>query len=237
MLINLTESVPLKELCKITLVGQMANTAQLAEFTFSQEAMIGFATELLWIYDDINDDRQLIIETHQLKTDPSPSQAVGFYLTPDSPMLVLKINSLMEKKDKVYEYKNWKDINIREKNINQYYDVKIPSEEVGELITIEPYELSKKNIMKINIFDIEENNVTKDYSAVIFEINRTGIKEFASMLLIWANNYREGDRYILPHAGRLNCGYNLGIILAHNSILARFKCNDLGTAYDYDLRI
>ena len=115
MLINLTKSVPLKELCKITLAGQMTDKTQLAEFTLTQEAMIGFATELLWIYDDINDDRKLIIETHQLKTDPSPSQAVGFYLTPDSPMMVLKINSLMDKKDKAYEYKNWKDIKIREK--------------------------------------------------------------------------------------------------------------------------
>lgn len=237
MLINLTKSVPLKELCKVTLAGQMTDKAQLVEFTLTQEAMIGFATELLWIYDDINDGRKLIIETHQLKTDPSPSQAVGFYLTPDSPMMVLKINSLMDKKDKAYEYKNWKDIKIREKNINQYYDVKIPSEEVDGLITLEPYELSKKNIMKINIFDEEENNVTQNYNAVIFEINRAGIKEFASMLLVWSDNYKEGDKYILPHAGKLNCGYNLGVILTHDSILARFKCNDLGTAYDYDLRI
>ncbi len=105
MLINLTKSVPLRELCKITAIGHMTDTAQWIEFTFSHEAIIGFATELLWMYEDINDNKKLIISTNQLQVDPAPNQAVGFYLTPDSPMLVLKINSLMEK--------NKKDTNIK----------------------------------------------------------------------------------------------------------------------------
>lgn len=236
MIINLTKSVPLKELCKITAIGSTNETAQLIEFTLSHEAIIGFATELLWMYEDINDNRKLVVTTYQLLVDSSPSQAVGFYLTPNSPMLVLKVNSLLEETEEVCEDIKWKEINIRAKNINQYYDVKNPLEE-KELITLESYELSKKNIMNIRIFNAENNDITKDYNTVIFEINRNGIKEFATMLLVWANNYKEGEQYLLPHIDKSDCGYNLGIILAHNSIPTRFTCHDLGTAYDYDSRI
>ena len=237
MIINLSKSVPLKELCKITAIGSSMNTAHLIEFTLSHEAMIGFATELLWMYEDINDNKKVVVTTSQLQVDPSPSQAVGFYLTPDSPILMLKVNSLLEKKEEGYEYQNWKEIIIKIKNVNQYYNVKDPSDEESGLSTLESYELSKKNIINIDIFNKKGDNITKDYSAVIFEINRKGIKEFATMLLVWANNYKEGDEYMLPHLDELNCGYNLGIILAHDSILTKFKCHDLGTAYDYDSRI
>ncbi len=237
MLINLTKSVPLKELCKITVIGHTTDKAQWIEFLLSQEAIVGFATELLWMYEDIDDNKKLVVTTNQLQIDPSPSQAVGFYLTPNSPVLVLKVNTLMEKKEEEYEYKNWKEINIRTKNVNQYYNVKDPSDEEIEFITLESYELSKKNIMNISIFNDGGEDITKDYNAVIFEINRKGIKEFATMLLVWANNYKEGDEYILPHIDKLDCGYNLGIILAHNSISTKFKGHDLGTAYDYDSRI
>lgn len=237
MLINLTKSVPLKELCKITAIGHTTDTAQLIEFTLSHEAIIGFATELLWMYDDINDNRKLIISTNQLQVDPAPSQAVGFYLTPDSPMFVLKTNSLMENKEEGYEYKNWKEINIKNKNVNSYYNLKNPSDEAHELITSETYELSKRNIVNINIFNAEGDDITRAYSTVIFEINRKGIKEFATMLLVWADNCKEGDEYILPHIDKSDCGYNLGIILAHGSISTKFKCHYLGTANDYDSRL
>ena len=68
----------------------MTDEAKWIEFTHSHEAIIGFATELLWLYEDINNSRELIISTNQLQVDPSPSQAIGFYLTPNSPVFVLK---------------------------------------------------------------------------------------------------------------------------------------------------
>ena len=236
MIINLSKSVPLKELCRITAIGNMTDEAKWIEFTHSHEAIIGFATELLWLYEDINNSRKLIISTNQLQIDPSPSQAIGFYLTPNSPVFVLKINPLMNKTEAKYKYMNWKEINIKKKSINQYYSVKNPSEEEGELITLEPYELSKRNIMNIDIFDAERNNITEAYNSVIFEINRKGIKDFATMLLVWANNYKEGDEYVLPHIDKSDCGYNLGIVLDHGSISTKFKCHDLGTTSDYDSR-
>ena len=235
MLINLSKSVPLKELCRITAVGHTADSAERIEFTLSHEAMIGFATELLWMYGDIKDDKKLILTTHQLKTDPAPNQVIGFYLTPDSPVFALKVNSLTEENES--EYENWKEIRIKTKDINRYYNVKEPSDEEPEFITLESYELSGKNIMKINVFNGEGTDITKEYGTVIFEINRAGIKEFAAMLLVWADNYREGDEYTLPHIDRTVCGYNLGVILGHNNIPVKFKCGDLGTTGDYDSRI
>lgn len=60
MLINLTKSVPLKELCRITVLGFTQDIAQQIEF--SHEAMIGFATELLWMYEE---NKRQVICTHQ----------------------------------------------------------------------------------------------------------------------------------------------------------------------------
>lgn len=56
------------------------------------------------------------------------------------------------------------------------------------------------------------------------------------MLLVWANNYKEGEEYVLPHIDKSDCGYNLGIVLDQGSISTKFKCHDLGTASDYDSR-
>ena len=238
MIVNLTKSVSLKEWCKVTAIGYKTDTAQWIEFTLSHEAIIGFATELLWMYEELDDNRKLIITTYQLQVDPAPNQAVGFYLTPNSPILVLKVNSLAEKKEEGFEYKNWKEIKIRKKNINQHYNVMCPdpSIEKGGVITLESYELARKNLMNISIFNAEGDDISKDYGTVIFEINREGIKDFATMLLVWADNYKEGDEYILPHIDKPDCGDNLGIILAHGSISVKFKGHDLGTASDYDSR-
>lgn len=237
MIINLSDSVLLKELCKISVIGNAKEVAHQIEFTLSHEAMIGLATELLWMYEDISDSRKLTISTHQLEVDPSPSQSLGFYLTPNSPMLVFKVNSLTEREDEIFEYKNWKEISIRKKNVNQYYNVKSPAYENDEVICLESYELAQKNIVNINIFNEEGGNITKLYNTVIFEINRKGIKEFATMLFVWANNCKEGDEYSLAQINNLEFGYNLGILLTQDSIATSFRCRDLGTACDYDSRI
>lgn len=236
MIINLTRSVPLKELCRITVIGNTKDRAKCVEFTLSHEAMIGFATELLWLYENINDTRKLIITTFQLEVDPAPNQAIGFYLTPNSPMMVLQVNSLTGKVENENEGENWKEIDIKAKNTNQYYYVKDPSEEECTFITLESYELSRKNIMNISVLGDKGNDITKSYHTMIFEINREGIKDFATMLFVWANNYKEGVEYTLPHIDKADYGNNLGIILAHDNIDVKFKCCDLGTVYEYDTR-
>lgn len=236
MIINLTQSVPLKELCKISAIGYTTEEAKCIEFTFSHEAIIGFATELLWMYEDINDSKKLTISTHQLQIDPSPCQAMGFYLTPNSPMLVLKVNSLVNEMEDECEYKNYKEIGISPQKGNLYYNVKEPSDVDCELICVEPYELSKKNIVDISVFNENGEDISKYYSTVTFEINRKGIMNLATMLMIWANNCKDVEEYSLAHIGKADYGYNLGVILTCDSIATKFKCCDLGKASDYDSR-
>lgn len=238
MIINLTQSVPLKEICRISAMGHGSENAELIEFEVSHEALIGFATELIWLYEDMRGGERMVISANQLKTDPSPNQVLGFYLTPNSPMLVVKINSLPEEG---YECKNYKEINIKTRNVNQYYNVKEPDEEnsleYNGFICLESYELSRKNIINIRVLNKDKEDVTPCYNTVFFEINHRGIKEFATMLLVLANNYKDGQEYQFAHIDQVYDGYNLGIILVKDSIQAKLKCVDLGTAYDYDSRI
>ncbi len=235
MMINLTKSVSLKELCKVTALGYTEDIVQQIEFTFSREAMIGFATELLWMYEDIDENDRSVICTHQLQVNPAPTQAIGFYLTSDSPEFVLKLNSLEDKKEEGI-YENWKEIDIRTKNLNICYNLIDPVIDDIEVITLEAYELARKNIVKIKVFDNEGNDITKGYRTVILEINREGIKDFATMLFVWADNYREGREYVLSQIDNPEQGYNLGILLTHDSISCKFKAHDLGVANDYDSR-
>ena len=89
----------------------------------------------------------------------------------------------------------------------------------------------------INIFNEEGNDITKLYNTVVFEINRKGIKEFATMLFVWANNCKVGDEYLMAKINSSQIGYNLGVLLTQDSITTSFACDNLGTAYDYDSRI
>lgn len=236
MKINLSKSVHLKELCKISAVGDTRYKAKRIEFTFSREAILGFATELLWLYDIIK-GRQLTISTYQLKVDPAPNQALGFYLTPNSPMLAVKTNSLIEDKNKSIECKAWKDIEIKTRSVNEYFEVKEPAEELYDAISVESYELSRRNLVSICLLDEEGKDITEHFISVIFEINTEGIKDLATMLLVWANNCKEGDAYLLSHMCEPECGYNMGIVLTEDSIAAILKCDNLGSVGDYDSRL
>ena len=236
MIINLTRSVSLTELCRITAIGHTAYTAHRIDVTFSHEAMVGFATELLWMYDDIDDYKKFIISTHPLQTDPAPNQTLGFYLTPGSPEFVLKVNSLTGKMEDKGICENCKEINIRNPDTNLYYHLKAPSVEDIELVTLETYELSRKNIVSIRVLDDEGNDITPKYRTVILEIDRKGLGDLATMLLVWADNYETGSEYLLPRIGELGQGYNLGIILTQDSIFTKFRAHALGAAHDYDSR-
>lgn len=234
MKINLTKSVPLKEFCRIKAVSNINDIADCIEFTFSHEAIVGFATNLLWIYDDIVDSRKMTICTNQLKVDPCPSQSVGFYLTPSSPVLMLKINQIdYNNGDSVYN--NYKEIYIRNKDTNYYYNISGCDD--GENITIETYEMLKKNVVNLKIFNNKGDDITTSFNTVILELNRNGMKDLATMLLVWASNYKEGDRYDLPHIDNVENGYNLGIVLDKDSVSTVFCGKNLGTAGDYDSRM
>lgn len=229
MIVNLTKSVPLKEMCRMSVIGYAACAPQHINITFSHSALIGFATELLWLYEDVDDDRELNICTH---VGPAPSQAIGFRLTPDSPEFVLKLGKI-EQKDQ--EFKGCNEINIKWKDTNTYYAIQMVQDEYDR-IYLEPYELSQRNIVKINVYNEAGQDITRKCGTVLLEITRNGIKALATMLLVWANNFKEGDEYLLPHYDKLDCGYNLGVVLTKDSVSASFKGKNLGSVCEFDER-
>ena len=236
MVIKISQSVELKEFCKIYLISAWDISPDCIELSFSQAAMIGFATSLLWMYDDLNDNQKRNITTHPLQIDPAPNQALGFYITPSSPTLMVKINSLEDRGLKDKACIKCKEIDIKWKNQNQYYNVLNPIDLEPEVITLESFELCGKNIIDIKVLDIKEQDITNKCSAMVIELNRSGMRDLATMLLVWANNCKEGDEYILPHITRMKEGYNMGIILTDDSILTKFRYMDLGRANKYDPR-
>ena len=240
MIVNISKNVSPKEMCRIIAIGNNPKIADHIDLTFSREALIGFATELLWLYDDLEEKNKQIITTYPLKVDPAPNQAIGFYLTPSSPTLAIRINYFDMKIENLYENNICKEIKIKEKNNNQYYRVNIPSEE-GEsdcenTICLETYELSRRNILDVRLVGIDGNEVTKHFSSVIVELNRKGIKALATMLLVWINNYNDSEDYMVFQEGVVNAGYNFGVILSCDSIPTRLKIGDFGTVYDHDSR-
>ena len=103
-------------------------------------------------------------------------------------------------------------------------------------LSLEPYELSKRKILDITILNREGSDITANFSAAGIEINRDGLKDLATMLLIWVNNCDDNMEYQLFREGGTEEGYNLGIVLTHDSIPLKLRICDLGTAHSYDSR-
>ena len=164
----------------------------------------------------------------------SRDAVIGFYLTPNSPVLMLKINYLETNEEN--ESDGIKEIYLRHKGTNQYYNVSEPIEEIEAenrgYICLESYELSRSNIGDIKLFDRNGKDITNTIRSVIIEMNREGIKNFATMLLVWSNNFNKNDEYMIARNGK-NVGYNLGVTLTKDSIPVKLQAGDLGTIYDY----
>lgn len=240
MIINLTKSIPNMEICRISLLGTNLEEVGYVEWCFSQAALIGFGTELLKIYEDINENTKLSLCTYPLK-DCSPNQTIGFYLTPNSPMLVFNVNTLSTSIGQEDTIGNAKEISIRNRNTNQNYnifmnDMDVELEQKG-IICLDTYELGRRNIVSINVFNDKGENITNYCNTVVLEINREGLKELATMLFVWANNYQYDTEYFIAQDGQKSSNYNLGVILTKDSVQTKFKSQELGSAYDYDKTI
>lgn len=231
MIINLNNSVLLKELAELSASG-VAGTDKnnRVEIIFSKEALIGFATNLIWMYEDIDKNKRAHIHIDPLgKKDISGNQALGFFLTPSSPSLVVVVNDLRESDCYYRKWENYKEINIRNE-IRKSINIKEPAYDDS----IEEYELGYSNIADIAIYNQENMNITGDYMQVVFKINYEGLKDFATMLLIFANNYRIGNEYQLANINQKNFEYNMGVMLSSKSCEMTLKCKELGCVYDYE---
>ena len=77
-------------------------------------------------------------------------------------------------------------------------------------------------------------SITDKCSAVVLEINRQGIRDFATSLLIWSNNIDNHTEYLLAKDESTNEEEtNFGAILTSDSVAVKVRSKELGTIYDY----
>jgi len=231
MIINLNKSVLLKEFAELSVTGvEVTDKNYRVEVAFSKEALIGFATNLIWMYEDINENKKFHIHIDPFGRKNIPgNQALGFFMTPSSPSLVVVLNDVMESDCYDRKLENYKEIYIRNE-IKKSIEIKEPACDES----IEEYELGYNNIADVAIYNEENINITQNYMQVVFKLNYIGLKDFATMLLILANNYKTGNKYHLANINQKNFKYNMGIMLNGNSCEMTLKCKDLGCVYDYE---
>lgn len=230
MVVNLDENIIINEMAEVFIRGVGGNNNGLkAEITFSKEALLGFAINLLWMYEDIDPKKKIHIHIDPLLGAVPGNQALGFFLTPQSPSVVFCLNSINENIPLNIDITNFKRILSKHKFATEF-QIKEPA--VDE--SIEDYELGLNNMVQIRILDSNNNNVTKDGMEIIFNINYNGLKDFATTLLILANNYENGQEYRMAHAKQREIQDNLGVLLSEKSNEVILKTDYLGCVYNYD---
>lgn len=228
MIIKINETVKISEFAEIYVAGN--NDSDLSvEFTFSKEALLGFATNLIWMYEDINPNKKIHMHIDPLLGDVPGNQSLGFFLTPKSPSMVLNVNGLNDSGMSNMYNAEYKELFIKHKFIKEF-EVKEPAQDE----CIEEYELGFNNIANIRILDVNGLDTTNERMQVIFNISYNGLRDFAHMLLILANNYENQQKFIMAHVKQEEKQYNLGVLLSSNSNEVVIKCDYLGGVYNFD---
>lgn len=215
MIIDLNGNVDLCEYAKVTVRGINIETVDIVIFSFSKEALIGFAKNLIWMYEDIDINKEFYVCTDPLGGVPSGNQVVGFYLTADSPTLTFKVNSLNDRR-------GIKNRNVSQSRRENCIEILPPASDDF----IEEYELGFRNLAGITIHNKSNVDISKDIYEVFLEINYEGLKNLAILLMKLADDYKEGTEYILKQVDE--------IILASDSLPVKIKLANLGNVFDYE---
>lgn len=229
MIINLNENVDIEELSELTLSGGGIDKTCRVEVTFSKEALIGFATNLIWLYEDIDDKRSVHFHIDPL-ANPGANQAMGFFLTPDSPSLVIQVGGI---KKSFVKTKNFGKLRQIEKQhiISRKFDVKEPS---PDDLSLEEYEIGLRNIADIKIMNDDNIDFTGSCVQTVLRIGYNTLKKLATMLLVLADNYSDNYSYKLANVRQKQLEYNMGILFTETSPDVVIKCKNLGYIYQYD---
>ena len=172
MRIDLKSNIETINYVKISAVGNDIEKVSVSEIIFSKEALVGFAKNLIWIYEDIDKNKRFYVCTDPLGGVPSGNQIIGFYLAAGSPILKFSINSLKN----CNEMRN----SITENKLTCCRYIEISSPEDDDVI--EEYELGIRNIAKILLYDKNNVDITENIYEVSFEINYEGLKNLAVIL-------------------------------------------------------
>ncbi|RKI98335.1 hypothetical protein D7X87_26920 [bacterium D16-54] len=224
MNLELNKYVEIEEISELTLSGVNIGSDCKVEFTFSKAALIGFATNLLWLYEDIDKERQTHIHIDPLGGEIPGNQALGFFLTPRSPSLIVQVGErqILDKK------MICKQINIKNR-VNTKIEIKEPACEEA----IEEYELGLQNIVDIRIVNKYGEDVSEKYVQIVLKIGYETIKKLAVMLMTLANNFSFGCEYLLANLKQSILQYNMGLIFSKESPEVIIKCKELGCVFDY----
>lgn len=229
MIVKLNETVKIRQFANIIVLGTANKTECFTlEFTFSKDALLGFATNLIWMYEDINPQKKMHVHIDPLDGGSLGNQALGFFLTPQSPSVVLNVNGNKDDADIDFQVGDYKEIPIKYKFLREF-EVKEPA--LNE--AVEDYELGFCNLAQIRVLDSNKIDITNDRMEVIININYDGLKDFANMILILANNFESGQEYMIAHVKKNKQQYNMGILLSENSNQVVFKCGFLGSIFNY----
>ena len=221
MILELNKHVEIEEISELALSGVSVDRDCKVEFIFSKAALIGFATNLLWLYEDIDRKGQTHFHIDPLGGRIPGNQALGFFLTSKSPSLIVQVGE----RQILDEIKICKQINMRNK-VNKKIEIKEPACEES----IEEYELGLQNIMEIRIVNKYGRDVSEKYVQIVLKI---GYENLAIMLMILANNFYPGCEYLLANLKQSILQYNMGIIFSKESPDVIIKCKELGCVYDY----
>lgn len=64
MIIDLNAYVDSCEFAKVSVQGKNIEVVDMVENSFSKEALVGFAKNLVWMYEDIDKNRKLYVQIH-----------------------------------------------------------------------------------------------------------------------------------------------------------------------------
>lgn len=212
------------EIAKIDISVKNSQNADFVEILFNKEAMVGFAKNLIWIYEDIDKNKSLYVCTDPLGGVPSGNQVVGFYLTEHSPTFVFRINSLRS----TSKMKCFDNIIHPKLQTEKYIEVLPPLDDS----VLEDYEIGFKNIARIDIYK-NNVNISKKIHEIIFEINYEGLKQLAIIMFKLVENYSVGKEYVFSQLLNNNI-MDSEIVLTPDSLPVKFKCANLGSVYDYE---
>ena len=224
MNLELNKYVEIEEISELTLSGVNIGSDCKVEFTFSKAALIGFATNLSWLYEDIDRMSQTHFHIDPLGGEIPGNQALGFFLTPRSPSLIVQVGErqILDKK------MICKQINIKNR-VNTKIEIKEPACEEA----IEEYELGLQNIVDIRIVNKYGEDVSEKYVQIVLKIGYETIKKLAVMLMTLANNFSFGCEYLLANLKQSILQYNMGLIFSKESPEVIIKCKELGCVFDY----
>ena len=195
-------------------------------FSFSKEAMIGFAHEALRLWDNFSESQH--IHTEPLGT-PLANQSMGFYLTPESSDFIIYCKNYgdlntygINKVEDVYKVKSNTNIFKLEYQLDMGFNNDF----------LQCYNIGFNNVGKIKVIMGDEDITT--LCTVIIKLSNSAFLGLGTQLLRLANNLDHKNKYIIEPIGKKNQSCRLGFFLTSNSASMVVHYEHMNNVFYYD---